>query len=190
MSRSESLVAPPVTKACAMTTERPAARGAVGVDPGHRGAQHPGVGALGGAEGVGRDRRLEVGQGVDRDAVDDAPAAPMDSVEVRMCSPARDSSSLANPSRIAESWLPLDRTTAAPASIEARDGDGEQLDGVGGGQGAVVDVTETRTASTPSARTVSTRWSTNAAWAPSSPTWWNERPRCQSEVWRNRTPAG
>ena len=34
-----------------------------------------------------------------------------------MCSPARDSSSLAKPSRIAESWLPLDSTTAAPASM-------------------------------------------------------------------------
>jgi len=34
-----------------------------------------------------------------------------------MCSPARASSCEANPSRIAESWLPLDSTTWAPASM-------------------------------------------------------------------------
>ena len=65
MSRSESLVTPPVTKAWAMTTVRPPRWPSVGAHPRHRGAQHAGVGALGGAQGVGGQGRLEVGQGVD-----------------------------------------------------------------------------------------------------------------------------
>ena len=41
----------------------------------------------------------------------------MPSSRVRMCSPARSRRSEAKPSRIAESWLPLESTTCAPASM-------------------------------------------------------------------------
>ena len=39
-----------------------------------------------------------------------------------------------------------------------------------------------------SASIVSSRWSTKAAWASSSPSRWKDRPRCQSEVCRILTP--
>ena len=57
-----------------------------------------------------------------------------------MCSPVRASSSLANPSLIAESWLPLDRTTVAPSATRRVTVSLEQLDGVGGRHRPVVDV--------------------------------------------------
>ncbi len=65
----------------------------------------------------------------------------------------------------------------------------EQLDGVERGQGPVVHVAGYETTSTASLRTTSTRWSRKAAWAPTAPTRWNERPRCQSEVCRILTRA-
>jgi hypothetical protein len=46
---------------------------------------------------------------------------------------------------------------------------------------------DTTTRSTASFSTVSSRWSTNDACESSRPSRWNERPRCQSEVWRMRT---
>src|SRR3954451_18974832 len=45
----------------------------------------------------------------------------------------------------------------------------------------------TTTRSPRSASITPIRWSTNVAWCSSMPTRWNERPRCQSEVWRIRT---
>ena len=57
-----------------------------------------------------------------------------------MCRPERSSRREAKPSRIAESWLPLERTTAAPASMSRSTASESIADGVGRGQGAVVDV--------------------------------------------------
>src|SRR3954465_5012193 len=71
MSRSDSLVAPPVTKAWAMTTENRAERPARSArTPLRRGARGPGMGAPVGAQRVGRGHRLEVGQRVDRGVAD------------------------------------------------------------------------------------------------------------------------
>ena len=75
MSRSDSLVTPPVTKAWAMTTVRPPRRAASARTRVHGRPQDAGVGALGGAEGLGGEGRLEVGEGVHRDVAEhDRPA--------------------------------------------------------------------------------------------------------------------
>ena len=64
MSRSDSLVTPPVTKAWAMTTVRPPRCSASARTRAIAARSTPGVGALGGAQGVGGQGRLEVGQRV------------------------------------------------------------------------------------------------------------------------------
>ena len=87
-----------------------------------------------------------------------------------------------------ESWLPLVSTTVRAGAGEPGQRLVEQGHRVDPRQGPVVDVTGDQDASTllgtrpprPGGR--GTR-----AWASSRPTRWNERPRCQSEVWRIRT---
>ena len=64
----------------------------------------------------------------------------MPETSVRMWTPERSSSPEANPRRIAESWLPLERTTCAPASTSRSRRLREQGHGVRGREGAVVDV--------------------------------------------------
>ena len=93
-----------------------------------------------------------------------------------------------SPSRRAESWLPVVSTTRAPRGGQP----GERLVGQrvrrrrGAGRGRRRRRRPPRGRPAP-ASTTSTRWSTKAAWCSSMPTRWNERPRCQSEVWRIRT---
>ncbi len=60
----------------------------------------------------------------------------------------------------------------------------EQLDRGERRHRPVVHVPDTTTASTSRSRTVETRWPMNSACAPSMPTRWKDRPRCQSEVCR------
>ena len=123
-----------------MTTGAPAALLGVGAHPRHRGAQHAGVGALGGAEGVGGQGRLEVGQRVHRGVAEQHRARrrrrPRCAGAAR---PAR-AGRTANPSRMAESWLPLLTHHLGAGVDEPQHGLREQLDGLGRGHRAVVDV--------------------------------------------------
>ena len=75
MSRSDSLVDPAGDEGVGHDHGAPAALRGVGAHPRHRRAQHAGVGALGGAQGVGGQGRLEVGQRVDRDVAEQHRAA-------------------------------------------------------------------------------------------------------------------
>ena len=71
MSRSDSLRDPAGDEGVGHDDGAPAALLGVGAHPGHRGAQHAGVGALGGAQGIGGQGRLEVGQGVHGDVAEE-----------------------------------------------------------------------------------------------------------------------
>ena len=196
MSRSESLACATDDERVAATTDRvPAGRGRqVGPDPVHRGRAAPRRAVRSAAPERGRPRAPARGRAAGRARPGRArrragPAAPRSAGRVRTCTPARSSSPGAR-SRAgsAESWLPLEQHDLRPGVDEPGEGLVEQRHGV--------DATAApgrRRRRRPgrrrprSARTTSTRWSTKAAWASSSPTRWNERPRCQSEVWRMRT---
>ena len=74
---------------------------------------------------------------------------------------------------------------ARPGVDEAHEGLGEQLDGVGDGP---VDVTADEHRVDPLVTDdLDEVVEVGRPRAPSSPTWWNARPRCQSEVWISRT---
>ena len=119
MSRSDSLGSPPATNAWASTTDRvPVARAARSrrtrcMAVGERGL----VGAGGQRPGLGQRERVEVGQAVDRDrpvlVVEQRRACRPSPASVRMKTPAASISRELNPSRWAESWLPLVSTTCA-----------------------------------------------------------------------------
>lgn len=116
-----------------------APRGGVGPHPGHGGSQHPGVGALGGAEVVGDQSRLEVGERVDRDVADHHRAADVGDGGAQV-----DPGALEQARGEAE---PRGRVVVAAGDDDpgagvdqALEGLGQQLHGVGGGQRTVVDV--------------------------------------------------
>ena len=117
------------------------------------------------------------------------PGVPTSCQRVRRCTPAASASRALKPSRTAESWLPLVTTVRRAGRGEPGERVVGQLHGVDRRQRAVVDVAgdqhQVDLLAPPRSRR---RWSTKAACASSSPTPWKERPRCQSEVWRMRTP--
>src|SRR3954453_14984992 len=106
---------------------------------------------------------------------------------VRTCTRDRSSRRAANPSRRGESWLPLVRMTTAPVpASRARASSSRATTSTPGSARSYTSPATTMT-STFSARTTSTRWSSTAACSHSRFTRGNDRPRCQSEVWRIRT---
>ncbi len=139
MSRSESLVAPPLTNAWAITTERPPradrsalTRSMAAVSTPAWCAQRP--------ERAGRHGGLEVGEGVDRDAIDQH--GPADGRGGR---PDVQSRSLEQPGGETEAdggvVVAAGQHDLRPRVDEAGDGLGEERDRVGRGEGPVVDVT-------------------------------------------------
>ena len=111
----------------------------VGAHPGHRGAQHAGVGALAGAEGIGGQGGLEVGEGVHRDVAEQhRPADVGDGRAQVQPGPLE---------QVGGEPEPDGGVVVAAADHHLRAGVDEahhrlreQLDGVGGGHRAVVDV--------------------------------------------------
>src|SRR5690606_32068443 len=93
-----------------------------------------------------------------------------------------------NPSRTAESWLPGVTTTCACSASRASASDRRATASTGGIARSYTSPATT-TASTPSVRVSSTRWSRCAAWCSSRSTPCSVRPRCQSDVCRMRMPA-
>ena len=87
MSRSESLVAPPLTNAWAITTERPPRAGRSARTRAMAAAQHARRGCARRRRAGRRRGGLEVGEGVDRDAVDQHGPADGRRWRTRMCRP-------------------------------------------------------------------------------------------------------